>query len=99
MLRIPHCPDNRLTDGGKVVILETNIYFLQASFWCVPENLRKQVNRPDGQGAHPHLSKAEICTGPLFTRYFLYGFMYRSDRTHAGSGGKHQPFKDETSSE
>jgi hypothetical protein len=43
MLRIPHCVDNLLTDGGNVVIwILAGEYRYQLSYWFVTFVLRRQ---------------------------------------------------------
>jgi hypothetical protein len=58
MLRIPHCPENRLTDGGKVVnpthrprsTLQRHYFSASGTHFCQRLSKLQGVVRPEGLG-------------------------------------------------
>jgi hypothetical protein len=54
MLRIPHCLDNRLTDGGKVsalpthrILLHRNIIYVSGSHFCYRLSKLQDLVQPE----------------------------------------------------
>jgi hypothetical protein len=59
MLRIPHCLDNRLIDGGKVVSLthpphftpqKPYYFYVSGTYFCLSLSKRQGLVRPEGLG-------------------------------------------------